>query len=117
VVPLCFGYADNTIWVHSAREGKKIDILTRNPRCCVEVDMYEGPIRDTVPCSWEVRYKSVICTGFARPVEDSAEKNKALTCIMQHYGGETPVLSEKALDRVLVVKIAIEEMTGKKYGY
>jgi uncharacterized protein len=117
VVPLCFGYRDNTIYFHSSREGKKIAMLVKNPRCCVEVDQYEGPIPDHKPCSWEVRYKSVICTGIARSVDDCDEKRAALNCIMQHYGGETYAFSEKELDRVLVVKIAIQGMTGKKYGY
>ncbi|MFC1532217.1 pyridoxamine 5'-phosphate oxidase family protein [Thermodesulfobacteriota bacterium] len=29
IVPLCFGYQDNTIYIHGALEGRKIDILKK----------------------------------------------------------------------------------------
>jgi nitroimidazol reductase NimA-like FMN-containing flavoprotein (pyridoxamine 5'-phosphate oxidase superfamily) len=116
VVPLCFGYADNTVWVHSAREGKKIDMLIRNPRCCVEVDICGAPIKNEKPCSWEFRYRSVICHGRAEIVEDPEEKRTGLACILRHYGAGDYSFTEKDLDRVCVVKIAIDAMTGKKYG-
>jgi nitroimidazol reductase NimA-like FMN-containing flavoprotein (pyridoxamine 5'-phosphate oxidase superfamily) len=117
VVPLCFGYADNAIWIHSALAGKKIGALARNPRVCVEVDLHDGPIPDARPCSWEFRYRSVICTGTARIVTDYQEKREGLSCILQHYGAGEHEFSESELDRVCVVKIEILEMTGKKYGY
>ena len=116
VVPLCFGYRDTTIYLHSAREGRKIDLLVRNPRCCIEVDDAVDPIPAANPCSWEFRYKSVICTGTARFVEDPDEKRRGLNCIMQHYGAAEYLFSDKDLGRVCVVKITILEMTGKKYG-
>jgi nitroimidazol reductase NimA-like FMN-containing flavoprotein (pyridoxamine 5'-phosphate oxidase superfamily) len=117
VVPLCFGYEDGSIYFHSAKEGKKITLLAANPRCCIEVDDSGGPITDTNPCSWEFRYKSVICTGIAQFLEDPEEKRKGLNCIMQHYGGAEYPFADKDIDRVCVVRIVIGEMTGKKYGY
>lgn len=117
VIPLCFGFDGKTIYIHSAREGKKIDILRKNPRCCLEVDSTEGPLPDDNPCSWEMQYQSVICTGTARFVDEPGEKSRALTCILAHYGGTEHVFSEKELDRVCVIRIDIGEMTGKKHGY
>lgn len=117
VIPLCFGFDGKTIYIHSAREGKKIDILRKNPRCCVEADITPGPLPDDNPCSWEMQYQSVICTGTARFVDEPGEKSRALTCILAHYGGTEHVFSEKELDRVCVIRIDIGEMTGKKHGY
>ncbi|MCJ7619404.1 MAG: pyridoxamine 5'-phosphate oxidase family protein, partial [Anaerolineae bacterium] len=31
VVPLSFGYADNCLYFHSAREGRKIETIKANP--------------------------------------------------------------------------------------
>ena len=115
VVPVCFGYADDTLWFHSAREGKKTDIIAGNPRCCIEVDRCEGPIRNENPCKWEIRYRSVICTGMASIVNDPAEKRRGLACIMAHYGGGEHSFTEEELERVCVVKIEIGQMTGKEY--
>lgn len=117
VIPLCFVKDGGALYLHCALEGKKIDILRRNPRCCVEVDSTEGPLTDDNPCSWEMRYKSVICTGTASFVTEKAEKQWVLTGILKHYGGEEHVFSEKELGRVCVIRIDIDEMTGKKHGY
>jgi len=117
VVPLCFGIDGRTIYLHMAYEGKKIDILKKNPRCCLEVDSTEGPLPDDNPCSWEMQYRSVICTGTARFIEEAGEKRHALNCILKHYGGTEHNFSEKDLERVCVIRIDIREMTAKKHGY
>lgn len=117
VVPVCFGIDGKSIYLHSAPEGKKIGILHNNPRCCVEVDNTAGPLPDERPCSWEMQYQSVICTGTAVFVDDAGEKQRALDCILRHYGGGEHIFSEKELERVCVIRIDIREMTGKKHGY
>ncbi|MGA7798499.1 MAG: pyridoxamine 5'-phosphate oxidase family protein [Methanoregula sp.] len=108
---------DNAIYFHSAPVGKKIKILAKNPRCCVEVDSSDGPVRSDNPCRWEMRYKSVICTGIARILEDYREKCAAMNCIIRHYGGPEYPFSEKEIERVCLVKIPLDGMTGKQYGY
>ena len=117
VVPLCFGYRDGSFYVHSAPEGLKIDVLRKNPRCCVEVDATEGAIRNDNPCSWEMRYKSVICSGTAVFIEDPGEKARALNCILEHYGGNPQQVPDSSLQKVCVIRIDIDRMTGKKHGY
>ena len=117
VVPVCFGYEKGSIYIHSAKEGKKIAILKENPRCCVEADITPGPIPSDDPCTWEMRYKSVICRGTAHFVEDNSEKQAALDCILRHYGAEPRPFNAAALNTLCVIRIDIEEMTGKKHGY
>lgn len=117
IVPLCFAYADNAVWFHSACEGKKIELIEKNPRCVVEVDITGGVIPDKRPCSWEFRYRSIVCTGMARIVETYGEKREGLARILERYGAGEHEFSEPELDRVCVVKIDITGMTGKKYGY
>ncbi len=117
LVPVCFAYKDNAIYFHSAPAGKKIDMLTKNPRCCVEVDSSSGPIKRDDPCSWEMRYMSVICTGNARILTGYKEKCAAMNCILRHYGSPEHPFSEKEMERVCLVKISLDGMTGKHYGY
>ena len=33
VVPVSFGYDDGSLYIHSAPDGKKLALLTKNPRC------------------------------------------------------------------------------------
>jgi hypothetical protein len=117
VVPVCFGYEDNTISIHSAPAGKKIEMLEKNPRCCIEVDISDGPIRSDNPCRWDMQYQSIICTGTAQILDDYAEKCAAMNCIIRHYGSPEHPFSEKELEGVCLVKISLDGMTGKHCGY
>jgi hypothetical protein len=117
VVPVSFAYGDNAIYFHSAPVGKKIEMLVKNPHCCVEVDCSSGPVRSDNPCTWEMKYKSVICTGTARILTDHEEKCAAMNCILRHYGSPEHLFSEKEMERVCLVKISLDGMTGKQYGY
>jgi hypothetical protein len=117
VVPVCFAYRNGAIYFHSANEGRKIAILKENPRCCIEVDRFEGAIRDENPCKWEMRYRSVICAGVACFVEDPEEKREALNLILRHYKGDPRQFTEREMKPVSVIRIDIDEMTGKQHGY
>jgi uncharacterized protein len=115
VVPVCFGYEDGAVYVHSAPEGKKITMLEKNPRCCFEVDICDQVIRGEKPCSWGMRYRSVIGFGRAAILTDPEDKQHGLGCIMHHYGGSIHEFSERDLAAVTVIRIPIESMTGKKH--
>ena len=39
IVPLNFGFSDDSLYFHSAHKGRKIDILKKNPRVCFEFDL------------------------------------------------------------------------------
>jgi len=116
VVPVCFGYEDGSFFVHSATEGEKIDILRRSPRVCIEVDLTAGPIRNENPCAWEMRYKCVICRGTARFLEHREEKKHALNIILEHYGSSADGFSDQALAKICVIRIDVDQMTGKQHG-
>jgi hypothetical protein len=116
VVPLCFGYKDGAIFIHSACEGEKIAILHKNPRVCVEVDLTMGPIPSGNPCSWEMGYKSVICSGTAVFLTGNTEKKEAFDHILSHYGADPYPFADSALEKVCVIRIDVEKMTGKKHG-
>jgi hypothetical protein len=116
IVPMSFGYREGVIYLHSTHEGRKITLLKKNPACCIEVDECIEVVRDKNPCNWGMHYRSVICTGRAHFVTDAKEKSYGLNCIMQHYGAEPHPFSEKELQGVCVIRIDIDEMTGKKFG-
>ena len=115
IVPVCFGYEPKFLWIHSAHEGRKIDILKRNPRVCFEIDEVSGILTTGDPCDWGVRYSSVIGSGRAEFVEDPGEKVHGLTCIMNHYSDRKPYpFPVPALSRVCIIRIGITAMTGKR---
>ncbi|HYR01905.1 MAG TPA: pyridoxamine 5'-phosphate oxidase family protein [Syntrophobacteria bacterium] len=118
VVPLCFGYRDRTLYVHSATEGRKVEMVRENPHVCVEFDVDQEVLPAREPCSWSMRYRSAIAFGTASVVERPAEKRRALDLIMEHYGGgASSGYPDRMVENILIIKIEIEQMTGKQANY
>ncbi len=61
VVPMNFGYRDGRIYFHCAAEGRKIDILQKNDRVCIEVDI------DSRLARYEDRIRAVPARGLDSP--------------------------------------------------
>jgi nitroimidazol reductase NimA-like FMN-containing flavoprotein (pyridoxamine 5'-phosphate oxidase superfamily) len=114
VVPVCFGYREGKIFVHSAREGRKLEIIRRSSKVCFEVDTYKI-VKKELPCKWTIDYTSVIGLGDAVLIEERERKRDALDVIMAHYGALPPFeYSEAALAKMLILEIAVRSMTCKR---
>ena len=118
VVPMNFAYMNNCLYLHSAKEGKKIDIIRQNPNVCFEVEEDTELVKGgAVACRWGMKFKSVIGFGTASLIEDKAEKKKALDLIMQQYSDEKNFkYKDEQVDAVTVLQIRITEMSCKKSG-
>ena len=114
VVPLCFGYEDNTLFFHCAEQGKKLDILRKNNNVCFEVDIDCEIIKADQACDWGMKYKSVIGFGKAVFIEDAEKKRKALDVIMRQYSVGTFEYPANAIENIVVIKVKIRNMTGKQ---
>ena len=115
VVPVCFGYEPGVLWIHSAKEGKKIDLITANPRVSFEFDEVPGVVVAESPCAWGMRYRSVIGSGIAEIVQDPGERQRGLFCIMEQYSdGKLRDIPVPAPGDVCVIRIRIVEMSGKQ---
>jgi len=114
-----FGYKDRVIYLHSAKEGKKIEILKRNNNVCVEFDADHLLFarHENVACSWRMRYRSVLAHGKAVFVDEYDEKIEALKIFMKHHSGIDFNYNKPAVDNILIIKIEIETMTGRKFEY
>lgn len=114
IVPVNYGYQDQALYFHSAREGRKIDLIRANPLVCFEVDELVKMNKAANACDWGVSFKSVIGTGTARILETPAEKKAGLDIIMAHYSGRSFDYPDKMLAKTTVIKVTVEEMTGKQ---
>jgi uncharacterized protein len=117
VVPLCFGYEDGVVYAHCATEGMKLDILSANDAVCVEFEADLELVWAEQACDWGMKYRSVIGFGRAFVVTDIESKRVACDIIMRHYSDAHYDYSDAALDRIAVIRIEIDEMTGKESGY
>jgi len=115
VVPLNFGYHDNALYFHCAREGRKLDILRKNNRVCFEVDVDHELVKGESACEWGMKGKSVVGIGKAFLIDDAVGKQQALDIIMKHYGAQEPFsYKAKGFEKALIIKVEIESMSGKK---
>jgi len=79
------------------------------------MDIKNELVKANNPCGWAMKYLSVIGFGKAYFVEELAEKAEALNIIMEKYSEKADYeFPEVALKKVAVIKVEIEEITGKK---
>ncbi len=65
-----------------------------------------------------MNYYSVIGVGKAFIIEDLEEKKKGLDVVMAHYSDDrTFEYPESSLRQMVIIKVQIDQMTGKKSGY
>lgn len=114
VIPMNFGYRDHCLYLHCAQAGKKLDLLKKNNNVCFEVESEFKLIPAEKACDWNILYRSVIGWGRGELVVDTQGKKQALDIIMKQYSNAEYTYSKKALDEVRIVKVKIEEITGKK---
>ncbi len=117
IVPLCFGYREGVLYFHGAREGKKIDLLRKNPRVCFELDGPADLLEGGTPCEWSMRYRSVVGFGRARLVEGAEEKTEALGIIMGQYAHGPFRFPASRVAATAVIRVDIDRMTGKQSGF
>lgn len=117
IVPLNYGYKNNTIYFHSSRLGKKIDLLKLNNKVCFEIELQSQIVKSDNPCDWSTKYRSVIGYGTIDFVEDPDKKREGLDTIMVHYGKSSRnIYKDTSIDKVLILKLRIEEISGKQLG-
>lgn len=118
IVPLCFGYRDDTFYFHSANAGKKLELLRHNNRVCFELETDCAVIKGDRACEWGMTYKSVIGVGEAEFLEDPHDKRRSLKWIMQQYAG-TDIdgdYNDSVLRNTVVFRVRVAHMTGKQSG-
>jgi nitroimidazol reductase NimA-like FMN-containing flavoprotein (pyridoxamine 5'-phosphate oxidase superfamily) len=114
VVPVSYGYRHRTVYIHSASVGRKIAALQAHPRVCLEFEGECKVVAATMACGWSMHCSSVIAWGQAAFLGDRAAIIDALNVIMAHYGGPAVSPSADALDKVVLIQVAIDAWTGKR---
>ncbi|MGF7058471.1 pyridoxamine 5'-phosphate oxidase family protein [Brassicibacter mesophilus] len=138
-IPLSIVRDGNTLYFHSAMDGRKIKIFEKNPKVSVafvgeikvpenyakeeldEIIKDESKVIVLISSVFTTEYESAVVKGRIRLVEDEEEKVKALKLICEKY---TPTkmdyfnMAIKAgLKRTNVYRIEIEEIKAKRKKY
>lgn len=119
VLPLSFGYEilneDLILYFHSAKEGRKIDILRKNNNVCFEMCDEGEPIfaRET-PCNSGYYFSSVHGFGKVEFINDTEEKCHALSLLMERQADVQIEFTREQAEGVCVYKIIAKDFVGKK---
>ena len=102
------------LYFHSAKEGKKIEILKKNQKVCFTIFNEGEPIHAEIPCNFGYYYSSVIGYGTVEFIEEPEEKERALGKMFAHQSGKRVVFTEEQADAVCIFKVVSDDFTGKQ---
>jgi nitroimidazol reductase NimA-like FMN-containing flavoprotein (pyridoxamine 5'-phosphate oxidase superfamily) len=122
IIPLNFLYKDGKIVFHCAWEGKKLDIISMNPKCCFEVDEYMGEVSYHYESRCHLDYNSVLAFGSARIEDNDETKVQLLQLLSEKYvelykkpiseGGKRFTLEQ--VTECCCIIIDVSELTGRR---
>jgi uncharacterized protein len=114
-VPVNHAYADGCFYFHGALEGKKLDLIRKNPAVTYVITKYYGKKEDfegSLKCHgcWE----SVIVYGRAKLAEDKPGHAEAFKKFMKYYGRVDFNPSDHSSKKTVMIVLEAEEITAKR---
>ena len=115
VLPFNYGFLNGLIYIHSAKEGFKLNVLAKNPKVAFNVVTDVQLLSADQPKDCSVAYSSVVGFGKVRIVDDPVEKLTALEAIMVQYYPKNDAWNypDKVVAACTVWCVEIEHLTGK----
>lgn len=118
VVPVNFGYEERQgkyiFYFHGAMEGKKLDLIRKNPRVSLCMETAQGLISGDSAQHFSYRYASVMGQARAELLEEREEKYHGLEVLFRHYSDMDFSVPEKTLDATAVIRLTAEALTAKR---
>lgn len=119
IVPLNYGYEIEgetvTFYFHSAKEGRKMDILRKNPGVCFAMECSVDLYKEDLACNWTAQHETVMGEGEIRFIEEPAEKEAAFTNIMHTNGYQgKPVFHPVFFEQAQLYALKVSKISGKK---
>ncbi len=112
-VPISYVYREGKLFFHGAPSGHKIDGIQRNNKvsfCVIDQD-------EVIQKTFTTHFRSAIVFGRARILTDDQERRMAMEYLVEKYSPdyikEGQLAIERGWEKVCLVEIAIEHMTGK----
>ena len=123
IVPLNFGHEikddSYVFYFHGASEGRKIDLIRKNPKVGFEMDTDHAVYshnESEVACGYTARFQSIIGNGIVSIVSETEEKKLGLSLIMEHNTGKREwKFDEKMVEAVTVFKLEVTKISCKEH--
>lgn len=112
-IPLNYVYSNNSIYIHGALNGHKIDSITKESKVSFTVVDYDT----LIPEKFDTLYKSVIIFGKAEVIENFDEKRNGFMKFIEKFSSDFMISGEKYVDNLIdktnLIKVSIEHVSGK----
>ena len=120
IVPLNFGYeikgSDLTLYFHSAKEGRKIDLVSKQEIVSFELDCRHKLVTGKEASDYSFLYQCVMGKGTLEIVDCEEEKKHGLSIIMDHYSNKKDwCFDHRIMERVSVLKLSVKELSAKAH--
>ncbi len=133
IVALCYGFDHQgdkkSLYFHVAANGKKLDLLRKDPHVAFEIEKDVSVFRGKNACDYSMKYESVCGTGTMRIVEEENEKIYGLQCVTKHNSffdkdeKHTSAVDTELynayfgpehVQHIILLELIIENWTGKR---
>jgi uncharacterized protein len=114
IVPMNFGYRTGSLFFHCAREGKKLDVLRKNPKVCFELESEACLVKGERACQWSSSYRSIIGWGNAFVLMEEADIKYGLEVVMDHYSPDQKDFDPRSMGLTAIIRVDVGRMTGKR---
>lgn len=120
IVPMNFGYEvvgeQLELYFHCAKEGRKVDLLSKQCQVSFEMDTGHELVGGTIGCDFSYLYQSVMGIGTITVLSEKEEKMLGLQKILKHYTGQTQwEFQPKLLERTKVLKLSVKTLSCKEH--
>ncbi len=117
IVTLSYGYTQekNALYFHCARQGLKLDFISKNPEVCATIIEDGGYVMKE--CAHN--YKTVVFWGTLQVVSNEEEKNLGMRVLLKHLEKENTVVEEKIQKAIRqftnmeILRLDIQEIHAK----
>lgn len=114
IVPMNFGYHDGSLFFHSAKVGRKVELVQRNGKASFEMDIDLGLVTDQDAYKCTNHFICVMGTGQIELVKDDEERMIGLRALMDHYTKDNYSMTDKCTDKTAVMRLRIEKISCKR---
>ena len=105
---------ENAVYFHSKRNGNKIENIKNNPY----ISLFLLGKQEVIPDRYITHYESIIVTGKASLILDEEQIKRKLILLCEKFAPKELQRREEVINQYLkavcIVKISIENITGKK---
>lgn len=117
VIPTGYARVEDTLYVHGSAASRMLRTLAGRVQVCVTVTLVDGLVLARSAFHHSMNYRSVVILGRATPVEDPAEKMRALEAFTEHIvrGRWKDVRrpTESELKATTVLALPLDEVSAK----